>query len=331
MAQNVNEAKPKSSTELAKFDALFPELVGDLTKNEMKNPEIADAFIWFKEVLHYNVPFGEKTSGVSVVTSYKHLVPQASEADMKIARVLGWCIELLQACSLIMDDVEDNSVTRRGRPCWYKKEEVGLTAVNDASFLECTVYSLLKKYIRDKPYYLSILELFLQTTCQTVTGQCLDLITGASGEVDFSKFTMERYSAIVKWKTGFHSFYLPVAVAMHMAGISDDESHAQVMPVLLQMGHFYQIQNDYLDCYGAPEITGKVGTDIQDNKCSWLIVKALEIASDEQKEALKLNLEDIYKQCEENSYQDCIHLIYSMDSVVPKTVFLDFVNMIYKR
>lgn len=36
------------------------------------------------------------------------------------AQVVGWCIEWLQASFLVWDDIMDESVTRRGQPCWYK-------------------------------------------------------------------------------------------------------------------------------------------------------------------------------------------------------------------
>jgi len=48
------------------------------------------------------------------------------------------------------------------------------------------------------------------------------------------------------------------------------------------------MQDDYIDCFGDPKLTGKVGTDIEDNKCSWLIVQALSRADDEQRAALEV-------------------------------------------
>jgi len=48
------------------------------------------------QVLEYNVPHGKKNRGMFVLMSYTHLVKDAAAEDLKIARILGWCIELVK-------------------------------------------------------------------------------------------------------------------------------------------------------------------------------------------------------------------------------------------
>ncbi|KAL2990497.1 hypothetical protein AAZX31_11G205800 [Glycine max] len=45
----------------------------------------------------------------------------------------------------------------------------------------------------------------------------------------------------------------------------------------------------YLDCFGDPQTIGKIGTDIEDFKCSWLIAKALELSNEQQKKVVQEN------------------------------------------
>lgn len=66
-----------------------------------------------------------------------------------------------------------------------------------------------------------------------------------------------RHHLIVVYKTAFYSFYLPVALAMRMVGIQDETLYKQTLDILLPLGEYFQVQDDYLDCYGAPKVIGK--------------------------------------------------------------------------
>lgn len=65
--------------------------------------------------------------------------------------------------------------------------------------------------------------------------------------------------------------------------------YRQAKTILLEMGHFFQVQDDYLDCYGDPETIGKIGTDIEAGKCSWLVVVALQRVTQQQRKILEVN------------------------------------------
>ncbi|KAG9429157.1 farnesyl pyrophosphate synthase-like isoform X1 [Apis mellifera carnica] len=74
---------------------------------------------------------------------------------------------------------------------------------------------------------------------------------------------------------------------MRFAGIIDPEMHREAEKILIKIGHLFQVQNDFLDYYSKEEIGGKSGTDIQEGKCTWPIMIALERATAEQKRILK--------------------------------------------
>lgn len=135
-------------------------------------------------------------------------------------------------------------------------------------------------------------------------------------QVDLSRYTLPTYMRIVTYKTAYYSFYLPVAAGLLLGGVSDPKALKLAEDICVEMGQYFQvcccrggagtaevvqalvkhhanhnqIQDDYLDCYADAEVLGKVGTDIEDNKCSWLIVQALQRATPEQKKVFEVRL-----------------------------------------
>lgn len=266
---------------------------------------------------------------------------------------LGWLTELLQAFFLVSDDIMDSSHTRRGNPCWFRKPEVGMIAINDAFMLESSIYVILRKHFRNHPAYLDFIELFHEITFQTEVGQLCDLLTAPEDHVDLAAFSPAKHSFIVIYKTAYYSFYLPVALALHYLQLATDSNLRQAREILIPLGEYFQVQDDFLDAYGAPEVIGKIGTDIQDNKCSWMINQALERASAAQRAILdesygrkdaakeaevkaifeQLKLNEVYQAYEEKTVGEIRDKIAHVDESngLKKEVFDTFLRKIYKR
>uniref|UniRef100_A0A1B0DI83 Farnesyl pyrophosphate synthase n=2 Tax=Phlebotomus papatasi TaxID=29031 RepID=A0A1B0DI83_PHLPP len=327
----------------------FPDIVRDL-KEKTKKYDTVGVGKHYARALQYNVPGGKKYRGISTVHAYELIAPKTAltEANIKLAVYLGWCIEMLQAMFLIVDDVMDGSITRRGQPCWYKLEDIQLSAINDGLMIEAGIYQILKEHFSHLDCYVKLYELFHEMTFITTLGQFLDT---KSTHQDVLSFSMEQYKSIVANKTSYYSFYLPIAAAMHLAGYTDPEAYRQAKTILLEMGYFFQIQDDFLDCFGDPEVTGKIGTDIQDSKCTWLAVVCLQRATPAQKEIMRecygkndpeaiarvkqlyeeLSLPNTYAIYEEDSYNMIRTHIQQTSRGIPVEVFLKIMDKLYRR
>ncbi|CAN6241214.1 unnamed protein product [Urochloa humidicola] len=330
------------------YDRIRDELVADDSSCELTD----EARRWLAQMIDYNVPGGKLNRGLSVIDSYL-LLKQGSEVtedEFFLACVLGWCVEWFQACALLLDDIMDGSHTRRDQICWYRRPEVGLRGINDGILLKCHISRLIKKYFREKTYYIDISELWNEVALQTSLGQMLDLISTHNGADELPKYNIEGYRRIVKYKTSYYSFYLPVACALLLSG-AKLENFSELRNILIEMGVYFQAQDDYLDCFADPNTIGKIGTDIEDHKCSWLIVQALGHANINQIEVLlknygkkdstsvsivkstysTLDLKDMFSEFEDRAYKHLITSIEAQQDHGVQEILKSFLKKIHRR
>jgi farnesyl diphosphate synthase len=232
------------------------------------------------------------------------------------------------------------------------------------------------------PAYGDLVALFHDVTYQTAHGQLLDLLTAgeagvqhhdaagvapaaeaaaapaetttpkdAADRIDLSRYTMDAYTRIVTYKTAFYTIYMPVAAGMLLAGVSKQGgAYDLARRLCVDMGRYFQAQDDYLDLYGDPSVIGKIGTDIEDGKCCWLVCKALEVATAEQREIIAkhygrkgeahtreikkvyaaLGMERAFREYEAESHASLVAEVDGQD-LLPKEVFHALLRKIYKR
>ncbi|KAE8384119.1 isoprenoid synthase domain-containing protein [Aspergillus alliaceus] len=328
---------------------LLPEIREDLSQRGV--PSTANKRV--EQCLIANTDGGKLHRGLTVVDTGGGLLQQPlNPTEFLDLSILGWLTEIFQASYLIWDDIMDNSEYRRGRLCWYRQDNVGRAAINDAALLRSLIYILLRKHFRHHPEYFGMLELFNEAGLRTELGQLSDMDT-ALRDHSLEDMTVETYSFITANKTAFYSFCLPVSLALHYFQLASKDNLEQVQRILLPMGEYFQVQDDYLDVFGDPSVTGKVGTDIRDNKCTWLIVQALRHCNTEQQQELSLSygrqtnlaeakvkrvfqdlgLERLYQEYEQKKIWELQNIISTVNEVngLKKAVFQIALGKILRR
>ncbi|KYM94887.1 PREDICTED: farnesyl pyrophosphate synthase-like [Cyphomyrmex costatus] len=332
---------------------VWPDIIHDVTK-AIENFNIPDVAKWMEKVLQYNVPEGEKIRGLRLIYAYKLLAPndQLTEENIRLARILAWCVELTQAYFFMIDHIEDRTFFRRGQLCWHEYNDLNLAAIDDTFMLYSSIFYLIQKHFKEKDCYVNLIETFQDITMKSAIGQSLDLLcTNFGKKPNLDMFTMNQYTSIVKYKTSYCSFILPIIAAMQLAGIKDQEMFKEAKTILLEIGCLFQVQDDYLGSYGDFEICGKNNNDVQEGKCTWFIVVALQRVTPEQRKILEecygdsdlekiehvkqlfndLNLLDTYFTYEEEIYNLIKVHIKQMSSGLPHSLFLTILWKLYHR
>ncbi len=186
-------------------------------------------------------------------------------------------IELFHNFTLIHDDIMDAAPLRRGMETVHKKYGES-TALLTGDVMMIQAYEYLNK-IQDNNIH-SILQLFNRTAKEVCEGQQLDM--------DFEKqehVSLNEYINMISLKTS-----VLLAASLEMGAILGGASagnRKHLYDFGKNLGIAFQIQDDYLDAFGDPEKFGKdVGGDIRQNKKTFLLLQALEVADPEQKNKL---------------------------------------------
>jgi farnesyl diphosphate synthase len=154
--------RSKSSSVRESFESSFTPLSDSFVVHIRETYQLGDfASDRVRRMLEYTCIGGKYNRGLLIISGIVDLNgAHVPSEQLEAAIVLAWCVEILQSFFLVADDVMDHSVTRRGRPCWYKLEDVGLDAVNDSIILEAFMFFLIKVYCSKHSWYLDVVHLF---------------------------------------------------------------------------------------------------------------------------------------------------------------------------
>jgi len=174
-------------------------------------------------------------------------------------------LEIFHNFTLLHDDVMDQAQVRRGRPCVHIQWNAN-TAILSGDQMMIEAY----KQLAQLPDHQlpTVLRLFNKMATEICEGQQYD--------VDFETqkaVSIDQYMLMIRLKT---SVLLATALqtGAYLADAPLDAQQA-LYEYGIALGLAFQIQDDYLDCYGNEQTFGKaIGGDIREGKKTWLWLTA---------------------------------------------------------
>jgi len=186
-------------------------------------------------------------------------------------------LEVFHNFTLVHDDIMDHAPVRRNLPTVHSKWNLNQAVLSG----DVMAFIANECFLQTPPRYLhKVFKVFNKAAIEVCVGQQLD--------IDFEKAVIvshEEYLRMIELKTA--ALLAASSKIGAIIGGADDKDSDLLYEFGRYLGLAFQIQDDLLDIYGDIKIFGKImGGDIISNKKTFMLVKALEIASTEQAKQL---------------------------------------------
>ncbi len=269
-----------------------------------KNREPAELY----EPIWYTLSNGGKRLRPALVLMGCHLFSE----DVRKAALPALGIEMFHNFTLLHDDIMDKAFLRRNQPTVHAKWDINRAILSgDALAIQSNVFIS----SCDKEVLPEVLRVFNSTALKVCEGQQYDLNFELVESV-----TESEYLKMISLKTAVllaGSLQIGAIIGGAAARASQD-----VYDFGYNMGMAFQLQDDYLDTFGNPNVFGKkIGGDILANKKTYLLIKALESAGEPlRKELLRWFSSDEHIQEEKISTVIGIFLELGIDRLTREKV-----------
>jgi geranylgeranyl pyrophosphate synthase len=201
---------------------------------------------------------------------------------------LGFSIipEVIHNGTLIIDDIEDSSKLRRGKPCTYKIFQIDIAVNAGNAMYYLPLLPLMAQKTKLTPEMeRDVYEVYVQEMINLSMGQAMD-IAWHRGIANADKLDEEDYLQMCAYKTGTLA-----RMAAKMAAVLSGANK----PLVEKLGRFaesigiaFQMQDDILDVTGVEfaKTKGGVGQDITEGKRSLMVIYTLKKANSADKKRL---------------------------------------------
>jgi geranylgeranyl diphosphate synthase type I len=194
--------------------------------------------------------------------------------------------EVVHNGTLIVDDIEDSSELRRGKPCTYRIYGVDIAVNAGNAMYYLPLLPLMEKKAKLPPEKVrDVYEVYVEEMINLSMGQAMD-IAWHRGTANADDLSEEDYLQMCAYKTGTLA-RMAAKLAAVLAGASE-ELVDRLGAFAESIGIAFQMQDDVLDLTGKEFAAkkGGVGQDITEGKRTLMVIYTLKKASGADRERL---------------------------------------------